>query len=335
MKLSTLMLLAGSGSVVLSAPAPIVKTVEVQSTQIVTASPTSVANLASNSQSTGTPGGSQAGSSSSESSGWSKWSSLFSQLLGTSSDNNNSGSQDSIQTTLDLSASGKASTKTQNQEAAATSPGNDNILGWLFGSTTTSSTTASPTSSPESSSTSSPSQIVPSSETFSSTASTASTASPSGSSDSDIYAGIYQSPGIDKQFAKDTLDAHNKYRKEHNVGDLSWDVDAYKYAKNVADNYDCSGVLNHTHGPYGENLASGYPSGPAAVKAWYDEGNSYDYSSANTYNHFTQVVWKSTTKVGCAYKNCQWNNWGLYVICSYSPAGNVIGQEAQNVLPEN
>ncbi|CCE86547.1 Piso0_005043 [Millerozyma farinosa CBS 7064] len=330
MKLSTLMLLAGSGSVVLSAPAPLVKTVEVQSTQIVTASPTAAANQASNSQSTGTPGGSQAGSSSSNSQGWSKWSSLFSQLLGMSSSNDNSGSQDSIHTVLDLSATGKASSKTQNQAAAATSPGDNDILGWLFGgSTTTSSTAGSPTSSPEASSSSSSSQIAPSSKTSSSSS------SPSGSSDSDIYAGIYQSPGVDKQFAKDTLDAHNKYRKEHNVGDLSWDVDAYKYAKNVADKYDCSGVLTHTHGPYGENLASGYPSGPAAVKAWYDEGKSYDYSSANTYNHFTQVVWKSTTKVGCAYKNCQWNNWGLYVICSYSPAGNMIGQESQNVLPEN
>jgi len=90
--------------------------------------------------------------------------------------------------------------------------------------------------------------------------------------------------------------------------------------------------LTHTHGQYGENLACGYKDGPSAVKAWYDEGETYDYSTANEYNHFTQLVWKDTTKLGCAYKDCSAENWGLYIICSYDPAGNVIGKEKQNVL---
>lgn len=148
-----------------------------------------------------------------------------------------------------------------------------------------------------------------------------------------IYDAIADSDDIDEDFARDTLDAHNQYRADHGVGALSWDVDAYNYAKNDADNYDCSGILTHTHGEFGENLAAGFKNGPAAVKAWYDEGETYDYSAANTFDHFTQVVWKSTTKVGCAYKDCTSTGWGLYIVCEYDPPGNVIGYSSENVLP--
>lgn len=150
----------------------------------------------------------------------------------------------------------------------------------------------------------------------------------------DIYAAINDSSEqIDKTFAKAILDSHNKYRALHGVGDLSWADGPYVYAKNNADNYDCSGILTHTHGQYGENLAAGFANGPAAVKAWYDEGETYDYSTANEYNHFTQVVWKGSTQLGCAYKDCSAQGWGLYIVCEYNPVGNVIGQNSQNVLP--
>lgn len=49
------------------------------------------------------------------------------------------------------------------------------------------------------------------------------------------------------------------------------------------------------------------------------------------YNHWTQVVWKSTTELGCAIASCRnaiSNNRSretMYV-CLYNPAGNVIGQ---------
>lgn len=129
------------------------------------------------------------------------------------------------------------------------------------------------------------------------------------------------------------MDAHNKYRADHGVGELSWDVDAYNYAKKYADSYDCSGTLTHTHGEFGENLAAGFQTGTAALHAWYIEGESYDYSAANSYDHFTQVVWKGTTKLGCAYKDCSSQGWAKYVICEYDPAGNVIGYNKANVLP--
>lgn len=136
----------------------------------------------------------------------------------------------------------------------------------------------------------------------------------------------------DNSFASAILNAHNEKRAAHNVAPLTWDDKLYQYAANYAQSYSCSGGLTHSGGPYGENLALGYADGPSAVEAWYDEGANYDYSSATTFDHFTQVIWKSTTKLGCAYKDCSAENWGKYVICSYDPAGNFIGQGKANIL---
>ena len=49
-----------------------------------------------------------------------------------------------------------------------------------------------------------------------------------------------------------------------------------------------------------------------------------------------QVVWKSTTTVGCGYASCGASfiiPGGVFVVCRYSPAGNYLGEFAQNVFP--
>ena len=49
--------------------------------------------------------------------------------------------------------------------------------------------------------------------------------------------------------------------------------------------------------------------------------------------HFTQVVWKSTTQLGCGLAVNRGNK--IYGVCNYSPAGNVVnaGFFKANVLP--
>ena len=51
--------------------------------------------------------------------------------------------------------------------------------------------------------------------------------------------------------------------------------------------------------------------------------------------HFTQLVWKDTTKVGCGAVHCNSNvnngASGWYLVCEYTPRGNVIGAFKQNV----
>ncbi|CAB4256941.1 similar to Saccharomyces cerevisiae YJL079C PRY1 Protein of unknown function [Maudiozyma barnettii] len=134
-------------------------------------------------------------------------------------------------------------------------------------------------------------------------------------------------------FASSMLSEHNKKRELHqNTPDLTWSETLASYAQNYADNYDCSGNLVHSGGQYGENLAVGYGT-TGSVDAWYNEISNYDFSnpgfSSNT-GHFTQLVWKGTSQVGCGVKSCG-GVWGDYVICSYNPAGNVAGQYADNV----
>lgn len=127
------------------------------------------------------------------------------------------------------------------------------------------------------------------------------------------------------------LTLHNTKRALHGASPLSWDSTLAQYAQNYADKYDCSGLLLHSGGQYGENLAVGYQSVSSGFDAWYNEGNNYDYSSANTFNHFTQIIWKDTTKLGCAIKDCSSENWGIYLICEYDPAGNMVNYGASNL----
>ena len=114
-------------------------------------------------------------------------------------------------------------------------------------------------------------------------------------------------------FESDVLNEHNKFRALHvDTAPLTWSDTLATYAQNYADQYDCSGVLTHSDGPYGENLALGYTD-TGAVDAWYGEISKYNYSNpgfSESTGHFTQVVWKSAAEIGCGYKYCgtTWNN---------------------------
>lgn len=160
--------------------------------------------------------------------------------------------------------------------------------------------------------------------TSSAIAATSSTASASTSSTSGL-----------SDFASTILNEHNVKRALHeDTPALSWSDTLATYAQNYANNYDCSGTLTHSGGPYGENLALGYDAA-GAVDAWYNEISEYNWSDpgySSSTGHFTQVVWKSTTELGCGIKACG-GAWGSYVICSYNPAGNYIGEFAENVEP--
>jgi hypothetical protein len=95
----------------------------------------------------------------------------------------------------------------------------------------------------------------------------------------------------------------------------------------------------------GQNLyavasSMGFPPDPTldAEPAWAAEAADYDYST-NTCapsaqcGHYTQIVWRDSTLVGCGIKECTMNspggpgfpNW-IIVVCNYSPPGNVPGQ---------
>ncbi len=131
------------------------------------------------------------------------------------------------------------------------------------------------------------------------------------------------------------LQAHNEYRALHGVPPVTWSDTVAASAQRTAD----SCPTGHSGGSYGENLAwASYDLGEeGTVKFWYDEEPLYDYNNpgfSSVTGHFTQVVWKGTTEIGCGYaSDC--NNSGMkYVwVCQYNPPGNILRQFAENVLP--
>ena len=141
--------------------------------------------------------------------------------------------------------------------------------------------------------------------------------------------------------ASSSIDAylipHNVARAAHGASPLVWSDELAAAAQRWADN--C--VFEHSGGslgPFGENLAAGSGDyrAQSGVEAWVNEAG--EYSSANPVpSHFTQVVWKATTQVGCAVASCNLANfdpkfWPVkYHVCEYSAPGNVIGQFATNV----
>jgi len=136
----------------------------------------------------------------------------------------------------------------------------------------------------------------------------------------------------DSDFQSSILDAHNFFRDEHNATDLKWNSTSAKYA--VAYAKECD--FKHSAGPTGENLAAGYENVTTAVNVWGLEREEYNFSApgfAETTGHFTQLVWKATTTVGCGRYACDGKNGttGYYVVCEYYPPGNVGGQYATEV----
>lgn len=135
---------------------------------------------------------------------------------------------------------------------------------------------------------------------------------------------------------REALTAHNAVRRQHHVPALTWDNALASYAENYAS--QCH--FKHSHTPYGENLAEGFSSVTHAVNSWADEAAYYSYKRpgfSHRTGHFTQMIWKSTERVGCGYAICNGLNGtiGKYLVCEYSPAGNIVnaGYFSRNVLP--
>jgi uncharacterized protein YkwD len=147
-----------------------------------------------------------------------------------------------------------------------------------------------------------------------------------------LASNIYAANNIKEQ----VLLTHNQFRARHYAQPLVWDDRLAAYAERYANRCE----FRHSSSPYGENLAAGYPTLAAAIKFWYDEGAHYSYSEPGfsmSTGHFTQVVWRATERIGCAYVSCDGRNGtqGKYLVCEYSPAGNITnsGYFDRNVLP--
>lgn len=132
--------------------------------------------------------------------------------------------------------------------------------------------------------------------------------------------------------------AHNKVRAAHCAPPLTWSPKLEAIAQKWADTLKAKGCTFGHSGDqkYGENLAAGTSGAldpESTVAMWYDEIKLYKFPAGGfsmKTGHFTQVVWTTTSSVGCGKVTCNGND--IYV-CNYDPPGNWEGQYKEHVLP--
>jgi len=142
------------------------------------------------------------------------------------------------------------------------------------------------------------------------------------------------------------VNVHNKWRSHVGVANLVWSDPVATVAQSWANQLKQEGcgmrhsASNQRQG-YGENLywASAVRwsngrrdvqkvSATKVVDSWGSEKPDYHYRS-NKCNagavcgHYTQMVWRNTTKVGCGRAVCE-DKTQVWV-CHYDPAGNYVG----------
>ncbi|XP_010548693.1 PREDICTED: pathogenesis-related protein 1-like [Tarenaya hassleriana] len=130
---------------------------------------------------------------------------------------------------------------------------------------------------------------------------------------------------------QNTIASHNKARAEVGVGPMTWNATLAAYAQDYANQRAKDCAMQHSSGPYGENLAAGYGrmSGPDATAYWLTEKDNYDYATNSCVGddvcgHYTQIVWRDSVRLGCGSVQCE--DGYVFVICSYDPPGNYVGQ---------
>ena len=154
------------------------------------------------------------------------------------------------------------------------------------------------------------------------------------------------------------LAQHNKYRKAHEVPELELDNELIKLAEdysaalayNADKYYDVPSLSkNKNKERVGENIFTCTSSlkinncydieSTKPVDEWYNEIKNYNYSQPGftiDSSHFSQLVWKETTKVGCG-ASVKDDGVTYKVVCNYYKPGNVlsVSKFEENVLPDN
>jgi len=132
---------------------------------------------------------------------------------------------------------------------------------------------------------------------------------------------------------------HNEARSEVGVGEIIWSNELASFAQEWAEHLaktDCQLKHRPRSGPwkqkYGENGFAGtvghHGVGDAA-KGWKREKEHYGGQPLNHANwyasgHYTQMVWKMSTQIGCGKIECKGQ---IILFCNYNPPGNMMGEK--------
>jgi hypothetical protein len=139
-------------------------------------------------------------------------------------------------------------------------------------------------------------------------------------------------------FVDDIVTTHNQYRAEIDLPPLTWSETLAEQAQEWADHLATNGghTLQHSQvADQGENLwmgTSGHFSYSDMVNRWgaeqqyFTAGAFPEVSSTGSWfdvGHYTQIVWRDTTQVGCGFASAGGND---ILVCRYNPPGNYMGR---------
>ncbi|XP_041637144.1 glioma pathogenesis-related protein 1 [Cheilinus undulatus] len=154
----------------------------------------------------------------------------------------------------------------------------------------------------------------------------------------------------DRKFIDENVKEHNRARSSvsppaSNMKEMTWDDELAITAKGWAQQCLFDHNPRRAHPNFtsvGENIWTGVPPSSfdvaGAIQSWVNEKQYYDFNSqacTKVCGHYTQVVWASSYKVGCAANLCPngvkesgfGRREGVIFVCNYAPAGNVRGRK--------
>jgi pathogenesis-related protein 1 len=150
---------------------------------------------------------------------------------------------------------------------------------------------------------------------------------------------------------------HNRARAELGLSPplpaLTWSPELANWAREWATHLAgrCQGLEHRRRAPHGQNLAArssiaeaGRFAPTSVIDAWVAESQCWKPGKIGVSDrceaacvarlkssgcgHYTQLVWRATRSVGCAYASCRREGFlDEYWVCNYDPAGNVRGRE--------
>lgn len=146
--------------------------------------------------------------------------------------------------------------------------------------------------------------------------------------------------GLTTNFDDRVLAAHNRGRAELGIAPLRWDPALAASAQRWANRLAVTGNFKHAPEqlgkPEGENLWAGSKnrySIEAMVGSWllqkrfFKPGkfpNNSTTGNGRDIQHYTQMMWRATRKVGCARAVEMRDE---IMVCRYTEAGNYIGEQ--------
>ena len=150
------------------------------------------------------------------------------------------------------------------------------------------------------------------------------------------------------------LHHHNIHRANHSAPDIAWSDSLAATAQKIGETciYAHNMDMDKDQGAYGQNIAAGVKADNVSAVitelfyngevSFYDELYGEDNPSMDNFHewgHFSQIVWKGTTEVGCATVDCSSQNLAntggnvapYFTVCNYKKQGNMGGDYAKNI----